>query len=391
MQTALGAGSEFTNRLLARFRSPDKVYAADAAAYKAIGLRESQYHGLLDKSLQRASYILQKTLASGCWVITPDDHYFPEGLRNIDGIPLVLYGRGEMPNLQTIPAIAMVGTRRCTRAGVDCAGYLAESVAKGGAIVVSGGAIGIDAACHAGALEAGGITVAVQGCGLDINYPTLNETLRRQILQRGGAILSEYPFGTRATKQHFRPRNRLISGMCVGTCVVEAPRRSGALITANFAREQGKDVFAVPGSIFSYHSAGCNRLIRQGAILVDSGADILTEYESRFPGVLDIEAAQSVTFIKSEPAKRKRQPKTEQPDSSPASTVESPVERQPLPAGATDQARTLYERLTATPQAADDLADALQWQTSAVLSVLTELEIYGVAQSHPGKLYSIKG
>ena len=393
LQEAIGIGSDLSNRLLAHFHSPDRIYAADADAYKAIGLRSSQYKKLCDKSLQRARYLLQKTLATGCWVLTPDDRYFPEGLRNIDAIPPVLYGRGEMPNLELIPAIAMVGTRRCTKAGIDCAGFLAEGVAKGGAVVVSGGAVGIDAACHAGALQVGGITIAVQACGLDVNYPIENETLRRQILQRGGAILTEYPFGVRADKHHFHPRNRLISGMCVGTCVIEAPRRSGALITANHAREQGKDVFAVPGSIFSLHSAGCNRLIRQGAILVDSGADVLSEYEGRFVGILDMEAAKSVTFVQqptkpTKPSKPKRRAKAEAAISSP--TAETAVEKQPLPAGATANARALYERMTAAPQAADDLAATLGWNTATVLTALTELEIYGVAQSHPGKLYSIK-
>lgn len=388
LQTAIGIGSDLSNRLLAQFHSVQGVYAADEAAYKALGISGAPLRGLCDKSLQHASYVLQKTLHANCWVLTPDDPYFPEGLRNIQAIPPVLYGRGEMPNLAITPAIAMVGTRRCTKAGLDCAGFVAEGVAKGGAVVVSGGAMGIDAACHAGALEVGGITIAVQACGLDINYPTATETLRRQILQRGGAILSEYPFGIHVDKHHFHVRNRLISGMCVGTCVIEAPRRSGALITANHAREQGKDVFAVPGSIFSYHSAGCNRLIRQGAILINSGVDVLSEYEGRFAGILDIEAAKSVTFEK--PAPEKPSSKKAAKQSARSAEPAAPIEKQPLPAGATENARALYEKITATPQAADDLAAMLNWNTATVLTALTELEIYGVVENHPGKLYSIK-
>jgi len=254
--------------------------------------------------------------------------------------------------------------------------------------------MGIDAACHAGALQGGGITIAVQACGLDIPYPALNETLRRQILQRGGAILTEYPFGVNVHKSHFHPRNRLISGMCVGTCVIEAPRRSGALITANYAREQGKDVFAVPGSIFSLHSAGCNRLIRQGAVLVDSGADILSEYEQRYPGVLNMDAAKAVTFVQkpttqTKPSKVKRAAATESGTCVP--TSESTVEKQPIPAGATANAQAVYAQMTVSPQAVDDLAALLDLNTASVLTALTELEIYGVVQSHPGKLYSIKG
>ncbi len=388
MQLALKPGSHLTNRLLEKFSSPDRVYAADAKAYKAAGFHAYQYKPLTDKSLQAAVLLLRKTTAMGGWVLTPDDRYFPDGLRNIDAMPLVLYGRGEMPDLNLLPSIAMVGTRKCTSTGIDSAGFLAKGVAKGGAVVVSGGAIGIDAACHAGALDAGGITVAVQGCGLDVPYPPKNETLRRQILRRGGAILTEHPLGAKALSSHFRPRNRLISGMTDGTCVIEAPYRSGALITANFAREQGKDVFAVPGSIFSFHSAGCNRLIRQGAILVNEGADIIMEYQSRYAGLLDIEAAQTVTFSKPETKTEKAVSAGDHMSS--ASPAVKAVEKRPLPAGVTEKAAMLYAQLTAQPKATDELAETLKWSTAEVLTALTELELFGFVENHPGKLYSIK-
>lgn len=389
MQLALKPASRLSNRFLEKFVTPDRVYAADAKAYQAVGFRPHQYKPLTDKSLQAAEWLLRKTLAMGGWMLTPDDRYFPEGLRNIDAMPLVLYGLGEMPDLNVLPSIAMVGTRKCTSSGIDSAGFLAKGVAKGGAVVVSGGAIGIDAACHAGALDAGGLTVAVQGCGLDVPYPPQNETLRRQILRRGGAILTEHPLGAKALGSHFRPRNRLMSGMTVGTCVVEAPQRSGALITAHFAREQGKDVFAVPGSIFSFHSAGCNRLIRQGAILVNDGADIILEYQGRYPGLLDMEAARSVTLAGS----TKKSAKGESADHTGASLElrpEKAVEKRPLPNSVTEKAQALYAQLTAQPKAADDLADVMKWSTAEVLTALTELELFGFVENHPGKLYSIK-
>lgn len=385
LQLAIKPGSPLSNQLIERFASPERVYAATAEDYRAIGLSKRQYQCLTDKSLKEAELLFRKTTGMGGWVLTPDDRYFPDGLRQIEAMPLVLYGRGEMPNLNVLPSIAMVGTRTCTKNGVNSAGFIAKGVAKGGAIVVSGGAEGIDAACHAGALDAGGITIAVQACGLDVAYPVKNESLRRQILRRGGAILTEYPLGERPLKTHFRPRNRLMSGMTDGTCVVEAPQRSGALITAHFAREQGKDVFAVPGSIFSYHSAGCNRLIRQGAVLVDDGADIISEYQSRYHGLLNIQAAQSVTMR----AVADDGPSTNAAGGTTAKPMPT-VEKRPLPAGVTDKAATLYGRLTATPIPVDDLADALGWSTAEVLTVLTELELFGFVENHPGKLYSIK-
>lgn len=388
MQLALKPASPHTNRFLEKFSSPDRVYAADADAYRAAGFSKRQYQALTDKSLKAAEELFRCTMAIGGWVLTPDDRYFPDGLRHIEAMPLVLYGRGEMPNLNVLPAIAMVGTRKCTSGGIDSAGFLAKGVAKGGAVVVSGGARGIDAACHAGALEAGGITVALQGCGLDVAYPPQNETLRRQILRRGGAILTEYPLGAEPLGAHFRPRNRLISGMTDGTCVIEAPYRSGALITAHFAREQGKDVFAVPGSIFSFHSAGCNRLIRQCAILVNDGADIIMEYQSRYHGLLDMAAAQSVTpSLRGKTAERPVANGTDNVSEKPPVKA---VEKRPLPNGVTERAAALYAQLTAQPKAADELAESLKWSTAEVLTALTELELFGFVENHPGKLYSIK-
>ena len=388
LQQALAPGSLLTGRLLEAFGSAAAVFAADDAALKEAGVRQIERRRLADKSTEAAEILLRRTAAMGGWVLTPDDAFFPDGLRNLSAVPLVLYGLGEMPNLARIPAVAMVGTRRCTPAGEESAGFLAEGVARGGAVVVSGGAVGIDAACHAGALEAGGVTVAVQACGLDVNYPAPNETLRKQILHSGGALLSEYPLGVRPSKDHFHPRNRLISGMSVATCVVEAPLRSGALITAHAARDQGKDVFAVPGSIFSYHSAGCNRLIRQGAVLVNNGADILQELESRFPGVLDVEAARTVVCRGAHKPAAVPSPSGDQPPAAESRPAAPQKEKFPLPAGASDTAKKLYDQLEPTPIGADDLAERLGLSVPTVLTGLTELELLGVAVSYPGKRYS---
>jgi len=204
---------------------------------------------------------------------------YPLLLKNIFNPPAVLFYRGELPDTDRL--IAVVGSRRCSSYGRTVAEKLGSELAQAGFWVVSGGARGIDTAAHSGAMSAGK-TLAVLGCGVDLVYPPENKKLFAQILECGCGIISEYPPGTAAYPAHFPSRNRIISGIARGVVVVEAPQRSGALITAEWALEQGRDVFAVPGSIFSSASRGCHQLIKQGAKLVESGEDVLEEYGFAF-------------------------------------------------------------------------------------------------------------
>lgn len=188
-----------------------------------------------------------------------------------------------LPPLDRLPAVSMVGTRKASEYGCRAAGSIAAGLAAGGCIVISGGAVGIDAASHRGALEGGGLTIAVQGCGLDVDYPKPNRRLREQILEADGVIVTEYPPGSPPLPEHFPVRNRLLAGMAMAVCVVEAPKVSGSLITARLARNQGRDVYVVPGEITSSNSSGSNDLIKDGASLITSAGEILREYGSRFP------------------------------------------------------------------------------------------------------------
>jgi DNA processing protein len=210
-----------------------------------------------------------------CW----EDNLYPALLREIASPPLILYVKGQ-PKLLSTPQLAMVGTRKPTPSGKDIAYSLAQQASQVGLTITSGLALGIDAACHRGALAANGLTVAVLGAGIECIYPTSHRTLAEQITAQG-ALLSEFPLHAPARAWQFPQRNRIMSGLCYGTLVIEAALKSGSLISARYALEQGRDVFAVPGSIYNTQAQGCHWLLRQGAILVESVQDIIDEFAPR--------------------------------------------------------------------------------------------------------------
>ena len=208
-------------------------------------------------------------------IVSSDSEDFPGFLRQIPDPPTYLYIVGNAEALH-MPALSIVGSRNPTRRGKENAYEFARHLGRSGFCIVSGLAQGIDTAAHEGALDAGAMTVAILGHGIDRVYPSANRDLAHRISQNG-VLVSEYPLGSPPRKEHFPQRNRLISGLCLGTLVVEAARRSGSLITARLAGEQGREVFAIPGSIHSPLSRGCHQLIRQGAKLVESADDIVSE------------------------------------------------------------------------------------------------------------------
>lgn len=243
---------------------------------------------------------LRRIAEFGCQVMTQADPEYPELLRQIYDPPIVLYVKGRL-SAQDKNAIAMVGTREATHYGLETARKLAYQLAYLGITVVSGGARGIDTAAHQGALAAKGRTIAVLGTGINIVVPAENKELFDRIAA-SGALITQFPFNRNADKQSFAIRNRIIAGMTLGTVVVEAGLHSGALITANFATEYGRQVFAVPGRIDSPRSKGCHDLIKRGAKLCESAEDILTEFEylfapsTRAPTGADIGALPAITL-----------------------------------------------------------------------------------------------
>ncbi len=278
LSMAPGVGSVLFKRLLEAFGSPGGVFQAktkDMERVEGIGpkvvgaLKKFHWKDQVDKELQSAEKI-------GARLVPWDDEEYPPGLKQIYDPPPLLYVLG-MVIPQDQKAVAVVGSRYPTTYGQGFAERIAMGLSQRGVTVVSGLARGVDSAAHRGALAAGGRTIGVLGCGIDLIYPPENRDLFSEVEARG-AILSEFPLGTPPEKDHFPIRNRVISGMSLGVVVVEATLRSGSLITARFALDQGREVFAVPGNADSARSAGANRLIRQGAKLVTRAEDVLEEF-----------------------------------------------------------------------------------------------------------------
>ena len=271
-----GIGPAKVRVLLNHFGDLETSWRASAAELKRAGLDRRAIKNLLTTRARISlDEEVEKIARKGATVLTWDDPGYPSLLRQIHHPPPVLYVKGEIRS-EDEWAVAVVGTRRATVYGREAARHIAGDLARSGVTIVSGLARGIDAEAHKVALEARGRTIAVLGCGIDIVYPPEHVRLAQAIIERG-ALVTEYALGTPPEGGNFPPRNRIISGLTLGVVIVEAGETSGALITADYAAEQGREVFAVPGNIFYRGAKGCNRLIQQGATPVLSVEDILEE------------------------------------------------------------------------------------------------------------------
>jgi DNA processing protein len=277
-----GVGPRAVSKLLERFGSAESVFAATRAELEQLRLRPEAIESIMARDLfERASLEVERVRSMGADILLLDDGVYPQLLREIFDPPITLYVKGEWSTCLDEPCVAIVGSRRSSTYGQNAAMMLARDLAARGVTIISGLARGIDAAAHRGALEAGGRTVAVMGTGLDQVYPRDHRKLGEEILERGGALLSEFPLETPPAPQNFPYRNRVISGLSLGVAVVEAAENSGSLITARLALEQGREVFAVPGNITSRNSFGTNYLIKgAGAKLVQQWQDIVAELPS---------------------------------------------------------------------------------------------------------------
>jgi DNA processing protein len=272
-----GLGASTIRRLLREFGLPENIVSADTAALARIAgdaaaaLKSGGAQAAVEHALKWSSQAHHH-------VVTLADTCYPRLLLEIPDPPPLLYARGNI-DLLGRPALAVVGSRNGTAQGLRNAEAFARTFSEGGLTIVSGLALGIDAAAHRGGLAGAGSTIAVLGTGIDVVYPKSNAALFEEVAGRG-LLLSEYPLGTPSVAHNFPRRNRLISGMSRGCLVVEAAIGSGSLITARLAAEQGREVFAIPGSIHSPLSRGCHSLIKQGAKLVDAAEDVLAEFGS---------------------------------------------------------------------------------------------------------------
>lgn len=292
LSLACGQGSRVYNKLFASFDTLREIYDAPRERFEEIaGIPKETVDALCDKDTSRAENILTLCIKRHWGVLTYGDRAYPKRLKTLIDPPVVLYYRGRFIDLNDEVCIAVVGTRTMTEYGEAQAYRLSYAMAAGGAVIVSGMALGCDAMAANGALDAGRPTVAVLGCGIDVVYPRQHKLLSEHIC-RNGMLITEYPPGSEPAGAHFPVRNRIISGLSQGTVVVEAPAGSGALITARTALYQGRDIFAVPGELGNKNSEGCNDLIKNGARVVTSAEDVIGTYEFIYPHKIFVAAAE---------------------------------------------------------------------------------------------------
>jgi DNA processing protein len=358
---APGVGPVRTRELLARFGEPGGFAAASREQLSAAGIPPPAIDVLQGHSTP-AGIERDREWAAGDparHLIALDDPRYPTALAGIGDPPPVLYVLGD-PEVLNLPSLAVVGTRHPTPSGRETAHEFARHLGAAGLVIASGLALGIDGAAHEGALAGNGITFAVAGTGLDRVYPARHAGLARRIAAEG-ALVSELPIGTRPSREGFPRRNRILAGASIGTLVIEAATRSGSLITARLALEQGREVFAIPGSIHNPVARGCHRLIRQGAKLVETGDDVLEE----------IAALLGDRWHSASPP----------PDEGGAKSGEATA--------AADDPE--YARLLACidwePRGVDELASASGMDAAAVASMLLRLELDGTVRVAPGGLY----
>lgn len=365
------------HKLLHAFSSPEDIYnLTDEQICRALSKEQTTF----DRDLTPAKKILRACASKGVDILTFSDKQYPALLKEIADAPVVLYYKGILPDFDGSPFIAVVGTRKSTTYGNNCAGKLSEEITACGGIVVSGGAGGADTYALEGALRAGGMPIAVLGCGVDIAYPPENRRLFGQIF-RNGCLISEYPPGTKPNYWQFPARNRIISGIARGVLVVEAPEKSGAIITAHAALDQGRDVYVVPGNVDVDTSVGSNRLLQQGAYPALCGWDVVCAYEHAYPCV-----------AKNLPQEKENIPKKENSykkviDNSPAKPYHS------LNDGAcslTEEECRLLGCLTREPKLVDDVIAQMGLPATTVLGMLTNLSLRGIVINHSGRRVSVK-
>ena len=360
-----GVGPRAAARLLERFGSAEAVFAALRGELERLRLRPEAVESIVLRDRHaEAERELERVRALGADVLILDDGTYPALLREIADPPVTLYVRGAWLECLDAPCVAIVGSRRCSTYGQNVASLLARDLAARGVTIISGLARGIDAAAHRGALEAGGRTVGVLGTGVDEVYPRDHKKLAEEMLERGGALVSQFPLGTPPIPENFPYRNRIISGLSLGVVLVEAAENSGSLITARLAIEQNREVFAVPGNITSRNSFGTNYLIKgAGAKLVQQWQDVATELPP------DIAAR----LLPPEPSKKKAG----------ASQRENP-----LPADLSDDERALMKLLSADePVHIDALVGASNLPVSALTGILLGLEMRELIRQLPGKCF----
>lgn len=381
--------------LLKQFSDPEDIYYTQNFEHIP-ELTGDMKDALENKDLHPAQAVMKQCADRKIRILTIRDAGYPSRLRNIVNPPLVLYYKGILPDFEALPVIGVVGTRKASAYGLNNARQMSAQIAACGGLVVSGGAAGIDTMALQGALDMGKPTVAVLGCGVDVIYPKSNRALFSKI-EENGCLLSEYLPGTEPKPWQFPERNRIISGLSNGVLVVEAPEKSGALITASDAFEQGRDVFAVPGNIGVASGAGSNRLLQDYAHTALSGWDVLKDYADQYPSV---EKRQAIPYRQTEPIvapAKVAQPAPRAPFFSAADKkdIDNPVanaysDLEKAYPDLTDREKQVMRCLDGSPQPVDTVIANAGLPAAEMLGILTRLAVKGMVLRHPGNLVSAR-
>ena len=402
LQQALGYGVN-VDEIIGHFGHPKKIYEATPVERALSGVfTKRQLQKLKETPFSVVDDIILHCKECRCRVLTPDDERYPKKLIDLRNFPLVLYYYGNPEVIKDKMTVALVGTRKASRTGLQVASRLASALVKSGAVVVSGGALGIDGAAHMGAVAEKGVTVAVLGCGFLANYHDSYATLKDEIIENGVAF-TEYPPRTPAIGRHFPVRNRIISALSYGVVVVEGALGSGSLITAQMAIEQGRELFAVPGDAINSRHSGTIELIRKGATPVFSCADIMAVYEFVYPDIVDYSKVERtplyenqfpMDFSKVTYGVTSVYSQDTIPDEVMKEVIEDRLSREENEKTAEklkDNEKTVYEVLTSEPVHIDDIMRKLPSLTpSKVMVSLTKLEMENLIVSDNGKKYRRK-
>ena len=360
-----GVGAVTYRKLLNVFHDPEEVFSAHFSSFRSIpGLPEKTIANIVQFDVERAvQQECEAILSSGAHIVTWEDEDYPDALKNIFDPPPVLYVKGRRLHAHDV-MVAIVGSRKSSTYGRSVADQLARQFALKGVTVVSGMARGIDSAAHRGAMHAGGQTIAVLGCGVDVVYPPEHADLYQEIVQKG-TLLSELPMTTKPDRRNFPARNRIISGLSLATIVVEAGEQSGALITADMALEQGRDVFAVPGNITSGSSKGTNHLIKQGAALIEHADDVLNAISSEIRRELHQDTQPELPLQSAQPG------------------LLSPS----IPLALTPHEATIFNIVSTEPMHIDEVAMQAQLTSGIVSATLMMLEMKNLVRQLAGKMF----
>lgn len=403
LTTIEGLGLRAQQDLLAAFSTPEAVFLADQEAIDRVeGLTDREKEALQRRDLRRADEVLEDCQRERIRVLTIQDAAYPQRLGAIARPPLVLYYKGELLPFDALPVTAVVGARNASGYGLTMSRRLGYELGLCGSTVVSGAARGIDAKALEGALAAGAPVAAVLGNGLDVVYPSGSERLYHDVMEHG-CLLSEYVPGTRPLGSNFPRRNRIMSGLSLAVVVVEAAKKSGSLITAEHALEQGREVFAVPGNVGLACCEGSNQLLREGATLARCGWDVLQGFAARFPGQLQDNVSgekrpKAVAEKVRTPAPARKtagkNTKSGNSEAEPEKRIDNGQKRnyidlqQILPALSEDE-RTMAELLRAGEMHVDDIIAESGLPPARVLSSLTLLEVKGYVVQSPGKRFAL--